>query len=263
MINQGTLFGVHEEVRQHANHEKPAMPPNRRRSEAISIDTLALYSLESHRQDTNRELPQQPNMDYHELTREQVKPLEKQGLAGTMGLSLGQLVSGDDSITANDPWLSPAAIEIVEPSTKRESSPPPPPFSATRRTTTAAPTKPSPEISNSLKVPVKDRLQRRFAQPNNVRSSAALSPERRSAIEEQAQLNGLALKAVREEAGISLKKISEITKIGVHHLSGLEAGAPEANLPAIFVKGFVSEYARVLGLNPAKIASAYMRGLDS
>jgi len=72
--------------------------------------------------------------------------------------------------------------------------------------------------------------------------SVALTPD--------TEFNGSVLRSVRESCHVSLEELSEITKIGRRHLVSIEQNDYD-DLPApVYIRGFVSEYARVLGLNP-------------
>lgn len=58
------------------------------------------------------------------------------------------------------------------------------------------------------------------------------------------------LKARREEAKLSLEKVSQKTKINLNILRALEANNFQALPSPAYIKGFVLSYARVIGLNP-------------
>jgi len=70
-------------------------------------------------------------------------------------------------------------------------------------------------------------------------------------------LVGEVLKKRREELGLDLKEISERTKIRYCYLKALEDEAFE-KLPAqVFVRGYIREYARVLGIDPETVIDVY------
>lgn len=70
--------------------------------------------------------------------------------------------------------------------------------------------------------------------------------------------NGEALKKVREYKQVSLEKMSEVTKISAFYLNALEALEP-GQLPAkVFVRGYVAQVCRVLGLNEKTVCDSYM-----
>lgn len=72
-------------------------------------------------------------------------------------------------------------------------------------------------------------------------------------------VTGESLRKAREERRISLKEIATATKIGVRFLEYIEADR-HADLPAVvYIRGFVHEYARCLGLDPRSTAESYMK----
>lgn len=73
------------------------------------------------------------------------------------------------------------------------------------------------------------------------------------------EFTGALLRKVRESQGIELAEISSRTKISKQHLVALEEEEYE-NLPAIvYVRGFVSELAKYLRLDPAQVQRTYLR----
>ena len=75
-------------------------------------------------------------------------------------------------------------------------------------------------------------------------------------------LTGSDLKRIREARGISLREIATQSKIGMRFLEYIE----EDRLPylpaPVYLRGFLQEYARVVGLDPPKVVSAYMSRLS-
>ncbi len=68
---------------------------------------------------------------------------------------------------------------------------------------------------------------------------------------------GEELRREREIRGISLKEISDATKISKRFLEAIERN-DHKTLPApVFTRGFVREYARYLGLNSEEIVTRY------
>jgi flagellar biosynthesis protein FlhG len=73
------------------------------------------------------------------------------------------------------------------------------------------------------------------------------------------EFTGPLLRKVRESQGIELTEISSRTKISKAHLVALEEETYE-NLPAIvYVRGFVTELAKYLRLDPAQVQRSYLR----
>jgi len=74
-------------------------------------------------------------------------------------------------------------------------------------------------------------------------------------------VDGAALRRFREERGVSLRDISLVTKVGVRYLEYIEADR-HALLPApVYLRGFLQEYARVVGLEPRRTAESYLAGV--
>lgn len=73
------------------------------------------------------------------------------------------------------------------------------------------------------------------------------------------EFTGTLLRKVRESQGIELAEISSRTKISKSHLVALEEETYE-HLPAIvYVRGFVTELAKYLRLDPAQVQRTYLR----
>jgi hypothetical protein len=75
-------------------------------------------------------------------------------------------------------------------------------------------------------------------------------------------VTGPDLRRVREEKGVALKDISFASKIGVRFLELIEADR-HADLPAVvYLRGFLQEYARAVGLDPQRTAGSYLSRLS-
>lgn len=75
--------------------------------------------------------------------------------------------------------------------------------------------------------------------------------------------DGAFLQKVRTYKNVSLDKLSEATRVSRSYLTAVEAN-DHANLPAhVFVRGFVSQTARILGLDEAKVATNYIKLLKA
>ncbi len=76
--------------------------------------------------------------------------------------------------------------------------------------------------------------------------------------EPEFEYSGPALRKIRETIGLDLKQISRQTKVSSTNLYFIEM-ENYAHLPAfIYLKGFVSEYARCLGLDPLRVLNDYV-----
>jgi curved DNA-binding protein CbpA len=75
------------------------------------------------------------------------------------------------------------------------------------------------------------------------------------------EVSGPALRRVREARGLSLRHISAATKIGIRFLEYIEEDRFAFLPPPVYLRGFLQEYARLIGLEPRSLADAYMRRL--
>jgi len=70
--------------------------------------------------------------------------------------------------------------------------------------------------------------------------------------------SGPLLRQIREAIGVELREIAERSKIGMAYLQALE-GEVFAKLPAaVYVRGFLQEYARALGLDIERVKQTYL-----
>lgn len=71
-------------------------------------------------------------------------------------------------------------------------------------------------------------------------------------------LTGADLRRLREARGMSLRHIASVTKIGMRYLEYIEEER-FALLPApVYLRGFLQEYARLVGIDQRRVADAYM-----
>jgi cytoskeleton protein RodZ len=76
-----------------------------------------------------------------------------------------------------------------------------------------------------------------------------------------AVLTGADLRRIREARGVSLRHLAAVTKIGLRFLEYIEEDR-FAFLPApVYLRGFLQEYARLIGIEPRRAADAYMSRL--
>jgi flagellar biosynthesis protein FlhG len=71
-------------------------------------------------------------------------------------------------------------------------------------------------------------------------------------------ITGSVLRRYREERGISLRDIANQSKIGTRYLEYIEGDRLDMLPAAVYLRGFLQEYARALGLDPRRTANAYM-----
>jgi len=77
-------------------------------------------------------------------------------------------------------------------------------------------------------------------------------------IDTSAEVTGAFLKKVREIRGLELGDISQRTKISERYLRALEEEQFGEMPAAVYVRGYVTEYARALRLDPQRAAESYL-----
>lgn len=76
--------------------------------------------------------------------------------------------------------------------------------------------------------------------------------------EESNEWGGARLRRARLRRGVELDQVAKVTKISTSYLAFIEEESLE-DLPApVYVRGFVTAYARAIGLDPRRVASSYM-----
>src|SRR6185295_3149638 len=83
-------------------------------------------------------------------------------------------------------------------------------------------------------------------------------PERAPIVVLPTPVTGADLKRFRESRGISLRDIAAASKIGVRYLEYIEIERVELLPAPVYLRGFVQEYARVVGLDPRPTADSYL-----
>ena len=74
-------------------------------------------------------------------------------------------------------------------------------------------------------------------------------------------VTGESLRKAREERGVSLQDIATATKIGVRFLEYIESDR-HTRLPAVvYLRGFVQQYSRFIGLDPQRTTDSYLARL--
>lgn len=74
-------------------------------------------------------------------------------------------------------------------------------------------------------------------------------------------VTGESLRRLREQQGVALRDISASSKIGVRFFEYIEADR-HSHLPArVYLRSFLQEYAKALGLDPRQTAEAYIARL--
>jgi curved DNA-binding protein CbpA len=104
---------------------------------------------------------------------------------------------------------------------------------------------------------------RGYAAPESTPSplGAAPSEGRDAPAKLPSVVTGADLRRFREARGVSLRQIAEASKIGVRFLEYIEEDRFGFLPASVYLRGFLQEYARIVGLDPGPLADAYMRRL--
>jgi flagellar biosynthesis protein FlhG len=88
-------------------------------------------------------------------------------------------------------------------------------------------------------------------------------PERAPVVVLPDPVTGPDLKRFRESRGISLRDIASASKVGIRYLEYIEAERREVLPAPVYLRGFVQEYARAVGLDPRPTAESYVARVAS
>ena len=75
--------------------------------------------------------------------------------------------------------------------------------------------------------------------------------------------DGAKLRRARMHRGIDLEEIGRITKVTLTYLQAIEDDAFDSLPAAVYARGFVTAYARAIGLDPNRVAASYMPRLEA
>ncbi len=78
-----------------------------------------------------------------------------------------------------------------------------------------------------------------------------------------AEFTGAAIKLLREQKGLTIRNVADMTKVNARYLELIEEEGYQ-KLPArAYVRGFLTLYAKALGCNPDKVAIDYLKRYDA
>ncbi len=108
-------------------------------------------------------------------------------------------------------------------------------------------------------LPLGEKLpQAPFKNPKIAKVNPILDPVIVEAVQNETEWSGSFLKRVRESHRLSLEEMSGVTKITRNYLTAIEE-ENFAKLPAlVYIRGFVTQIAKVLRLPYEKVANAYL-----
>jgi hypothetical protein len=78
-----------------------------------------------------------------------------------------------------------------------------------------------------------------------------------------AEFNGAAIKLLREQRGLTVRHIADMTKIGSRYLEYIEAESFGKLPPRPYLRGFLILYAKALECDPARMVNDYLKKYDA
>ncbi len=129
---------------------------------------------------------------------------------------------------------------------------------------------PEPPVSKRRPVPAAsapvqraDRAEYRAAPPQTSPLDDLMAPEAPAVAPATTEFNGPAIKARRESAGLTIRNIADMTKIGSRYLEYIEAERFE-KLPARpYLRGFLLLYAQALGCDSERMIADYLKRYEA
>jgi len=73
----------------------------------------------------------------------------------------------------------------------------------------------------------------------------------------------MAIRVVREQAGLSLRNIADATKISSRFLEYIELENFVKLPPRAYLRGFLLQYAKMLGVDPERMAGDYIKRYEA
>lgn len=176
---------------------------------------------------------------------------------------LGHVAVGPSASEADPPTLVPHDDDLTAPRAPTAQLRPegavvalPGRAQAAPRTASLRVVEGSPEAPSVLLLHTPDRPAARSL---GAAEAAALEPVDPVRLVDEHGYTGALLARAREARGLTLQDVADATRISVRYLEALEADR-FADLPSIpFVKGYVRELARLLGLDAEAVVAGYVR----
>ena len=113
---------------------------------------------------------------------------------------------------------------------------------------------------------IKPQIGRQATPPGQGRTSLSnykIDEAFESEIAQATEFDGAFLQRIRLYKSISLEKMSEATRISRSYLSAVEASDYKSLPAAVFVRGFIVQMARQLGLEEQKVATSYIKAFKA
>ncbi len=84
------------------------------------------------------------------------------------------------------------------------------------------------------------------------------APHKDTETYEGVEFNGKMLKLIRERKGMTLNSIADKTRISIIYLEHIEGDKYQRLPTEVYLKNYLMQYARAIGLDPKRVAESYM-----
>ncbi len=116
------------------------------------------------------------------------------------------------------------------------------------------------EISDNFNEQILLQIEDAYMNLLSLYKEEGSTPERdiKNIISEVIIFNGPAIREIRERLSIDLRDVALVTKIQMQHLENIELEKYESLPVEVYVRGYVTSYAKYLSLDPKKVTDDYM-----
>jgi hypothetical protein len=164
--------------------------------------------------------------------------------------------AGVSAVAAPPPRPTPPSVALVEAAVASAPAPSAPPPSA-------PPPRPSPgqapQLAESSAIAEAESRLAKVAQTVAARDARASAPRSKPPdIPPDAEFNGELLRKVRTSMDISLQQIADKTRISTRYLESIEADKYAALPAPVYLRGFLMNLAKELGLDGLRVAKSYL-----
>jgi hypothetical protein len=80
---------------------------------------------------------------------------------------------------------------------------------------------------------------------------------------EVVEFTGMAIRVLREQASLTIRNVADTTKIGSRYLEYIELENFAKLPPRAYLRGFLLQYAKILGVDPERLAADYLKRYEA
>ncbi len=77
------------------------------------------------------------------------------------------------------------------------------------------------------------------------------------------EFTGMAIRVLREQAGLTIRNVADTTKIGSRYLEYIELENFVKLPPRAYLRGFLLQYAKILGVDPERLTGDYLKRYEA